>query len=97
VQAFAALPEAAALAAANKRITNILKKDRPKRIGARQAAWMRPAAGSGRGKKPVCGHAVQRVRARPSRLAFAAVATSPATLKTLAHLRDRRRPPSSTM
>jgi glycyl-tRNA synthetase beta chain len=40
VQAFAALPESASLAAANKRITNILKKN--EEALAQAAAWMRP-------------------------------------------------------
>ena len=48
VRAFAALPEAAALAAANKRVGNILKKSRGRRAGDVDAG----AAAASRPKRP---------------------------------------------
>ncbi len=79
VQAFAALPESASLAAANKRITNILKKTEvaPGRVDAdllREPAERKLAA------------AVQRVQ--PEVDAAFVGGDFAATLKTLAQLRD---------
>ncbi len=80
VQAFAALPEAEALAAANKRITNILKKaDVRRRRGAGRAAAGERRAG------PACGDEQPEARRStpPTRSGDFA-----GTLKALARLRD---------
>ena len=77
VQAFAALPEAGALAAANKRIGNILKK---------AAAKRRPASTSQRltdgAERDLC--AGVRGARRPRSSSTARAATTPAALKALA-------------
>jgi glycyl-tRNA synthetase beta chain len=72
VQAFAALPESASLAAANKRITNILKKN--EEALARRVAWMRALLQDEAEKKLYA--SVERVQ--PEVDAAFAAATSPA-------------------
>ena len=57
VRAFAALPEAASLAAANKRIANILKKARRRRRTGHAALLVEPAEGA------LCAHERRRRRA----------------------------------
>jgi glycyl-tRNA synthetase beta chain len=79
VQAFAALPEAASLAAANKRITNILKKTEVE-VGAVNPALLQEQA-----EKNLAA-AVERVR--PDVDAAWARGDFTGTLKTLARLRD---------
>jgi glycyl-tRNA synthetase beta chain len=79
VQAFAALPEAASLAAANKRITNILKKTEAP-AGAPQAALLQDDA-----EKAL---ATQVERVRPEVDAAFARGDFTGTLRTLAQLRD---------
>jgi glycyl-tRNA synthetase beta chain len=82
VQAFAALPEAASLAAANKRITNILKKNEE---ALAQAGEVNPALLQDEAEKQLAA-AVTRVQPEVD-AAFAAGDFS-GTLKTLAQLRD---------
>jgi len=79
VQAFAALPESASLAAANKRITNILKKTEAP-AGAAKAELLQDAAEQAL--------AAQIERVRPEVEAAFARADFTGTLKTLAQLRD---------
>jgi glycyl-tRNA synthetase beta chain len=79
VQAFAALPESASLAAANKRITNILKKTEAAIGGVSEALLQEEAERS-------LFKAITRVRPEVD-AAFAAGDFS-GTLKTLAQLRD---------
>ncbi|HZX26961.1 MAG TPA: glycine--tRNA ligase subunit beta [Telluria sp.] len=79
VQAFAALPESASLAAANKRITNILKKTEAP-AGAPKAELLQDAAEQAL--------AAQIERVRPEVEAAFARADFTGTLKTLAQLRD---------
>src|SRR5262249_12273181 len=79
VQAFAALPESASLAAANKRITNILKKTQAP-AGAVNSALLQDAA------EKKLADAIARVRPEVDK-AFAG-ADFTGTLKTLAQLRD---------
>jgi glycyl-tRNA synthetase beta chain len=79
VQAFAALPESASLAAANKRITNILKKTEVA-IGEVDAALLQEPA------ERALAHSVARVR--PEVDAAFARGDFAGTLKTLAQLRD---------
>jgi glycyl-tRNA synthetase beta chain len=79
VKAFAELPEAESLAAANKRITNILKKT-DGAAGAVQTGLLREAAESGL-------HAAM-ASLRPTVDAAYAQGDFTGTLKSLAHLRD---------
>jgi glycyl-tRNA synthetase beta chain len=79
VQAFAALPESASLAAANKRITNILKKT-DAAIGAVSEALLQEDA-----EKTLF---AAIVRVRPAVDAAFAARDFTGTLKTLAQLRD---------
>jgi glycyl-tRNA synthetase beta chain len=79
VQAFAALPESASLAAANKRITNILKKTEAAPGQVDPALLQEPA-------ERALAAAVERVRPQVD-AAFAA-GDFAGTLKTLAQLRD---------
>ena len=79
VQAFAALPESASLAAANKRITNILKKTEAA-IGAVSEALLKEDA-----ERAL--HAAM-ARVRPQVDAAFAARDFTGTLKTLAQLRD---------
>jgi glycyl-tRNA synthetase beta chain len=79
VQAFAALPEAASLAAANKRITNILKKTEVE-VGAVNPALLQEPA------ERNLAAAVERVR--PDVDAAFVRGDFTGTLKTLARLRD---------
>jgi glycyl-tRNA synthetase beta chain len=83
VQAFAALPEAASLAAANKRITNILKKNEE---AMPKDAAVDPALLQDQAEKDLAA-AVTRVQPEVN-AAFAAGDFS-GTLKTLAQLRDQ--------
>ncbi|QJE00620.1 glycine--tRNA ligase subunit beta [Massilia forsythiae] len=82
VQAFAALPESASLAAANKRISNILKKNEEAlaQAGAVDAALLQDAA------EKTLYASVQRVQ--PDVDAAFARGDFAGTLKTLAQLRD---------
>jgi len=82
VQAFAALPEAASLAAANKRITNILKKNEEALAGA---GSVNPALLQDQAEKNLAA-AVTRVQ--PEVDAAFARGDFSGTLKTLAQLRD---------
>jgi len=82
VQAFAALPEAASLAAANKRITNILKKNEE---ALAQAGSVDPALLQDEAEKRLAA-AVERVQ--PEVDAAFAAGDFAGTLKTLAQLRD---------
>jgi glycyl-tRNA synthetase beta chain len=82
VQAFAALPEAASLAAANKRITNILKKNEE---ALAQAGTVNPALLQDEAEKNLAA-AVARVQ--PEVDAAFAAGDFTGTLKTLAQLRD---------
>jgi glycyl-tRNA synthetase beta chain len=79
VQAFAALPESASLAAANKRITNILKKTEAPAGGVQDALLQEEA-------ERKLAASVQRVR--PDVDAAFARGDFTGTLKTLAQLRD---------
>lgn len=79
VQAFAALPESASLAAANKRITNILKKTEAPAGGVQESLLQEEAE-----RKLYA--AIQRVR--PDVDAAFARGDFTGTLKTLAQLRD---------
>ncbi|WP_137174872.1 glycine--tRNA ligase subunit beta [Massilia sp. HP4] len=83
VQAFAAMPEAASLAAANKRITNILKKNEE---AMPKDAAVNPALLQDEAEKQLAA-AVTRVQPEVD-AAFAAGDFS-GTLKTLAQLRDQ--------
>ncbi|GGY72534.1 glycine--tRNA ligase subunit beta [Pseudoduganella plicata] len=82
VQAFAALPESSSLAAANKRITNILKKNEE---ALAQAGTVNPALLQDTAEKNLAA-AVTRVQPQVD-AAFAA-GDFTGTLKTLAQLRD---------
>jgi len=82
VQAFAALPESASLAAANKRITNILKKNEE---ALAQAGSVDPALLQDEAEKKLYA-SVQRVQ--PEVDAAFARGDFSGTLKTLAQLRD---------
>lgn len=82
VQSFAALPEAASLAAANKRITNILKKNEE---ALAQAGAVNPALLQDEAEKRLAA-AVTRVQ--PDVDAAFAAGDFSGTLKTLAQLRD---------
>jgi glycyl-tRNA synthetase beta chain len=82
VQAFAALPESASLAAANKRITNILKKNEE---ALAQASTVNPALLQDTAEKNLAA-AVTRVQ--PEVDAAFARGDFTGTLKTLAQLRD---------
>ncbi|MEM8512775.1 glycyl-tRNA synthetase beta chain [Massilia sp. MP_M2] len=82
VQAFAALPEAASLAAANKRITNILKKNEE---ALAQAGAVDPALLQDQAEKDLAA-AVARVQ--PAVDAAFAAGDFAGTLKTLAELRE---------
>ncbi|QBE64498.1 glycine--tRNA ligase subunit beta [Pseudoduganella lutea] len=82
VQAFAALPEAASLAGANKRITNILKKNEE---ALAQAGTVNPALLQDEAEKNLAA-AVTRVQ--PEVDAAFAAGDFTGTLKTLAQLRD---------
>jgi glycyl-tRNA synthetase beta chain len=82
VQAFAALPESASLAAANKRITNILKKNEE---ALAQAGTVNPALLQDTAEKNLAA-AVTRVQ--PEVDAAFAAGDFTGTLKTLAQLRD---------
>jgi glycyl-tRNA synthetase beta chain len=82
VQAFAALPEAASLAAANKRITNILKKNEE---ALAQAGAVDPALLQDQAEKDLAA-AVTRVQ--PAVDAAFAAGDFAGTLKTLAELRE---------
>ncbi|TWI64232.1 glycyl-tRNA synthetase beta chain [Pseudoduganella lurida] len=82
VQAFAALPEATSLAAANKRITNILKKNEE---ALAQAGTVNPALLQDEAEKHLAA-AVTRVQ--PEVDAAFAAGDFTGTLKTLAQLRD---------
>lgn len=82
VQAFAALPEAASLAAANKRITNILKKNEE---ALAQAGEVNAALLQDEAEKKLAA-AVTRVQ--PEVDAAFAAGDFTGTLKTLAQLRD---------
>jgi glycyl-tRNA synthetase beta chain len=82
VQAFAALPESASLAAANKRITNILKKNEE---ALAQASSVNPALLQDTAEKNLAA-AVTRVQ--PEVDAAFARGDFTGTLKTLAQLRD---------
>jgi glycyl-tRNA synthetase beta chain len=82
VQAFAALPESASLAAANKRITNILKKNEE---ALAQAGSVDPALLQDEAEKKLYA-SVQRVQ--PDVDAAFARGDFSGTLKTLAQLRD---------
>ncbi|WP_338766831.1 glycine--tRNA ligase subunit beta [Massilia sp. METH4] len=82
VQAFAALPESASLAAANKRITNILKKNEE---ALAQAGMVNPALLQDTAEKNLAA-AVTRVQ--PEVDAAFAAGDFTGTLKTLAQLRD---------
>ena len=82
VQAFAALPEAASLAAANKRITNILKKNEE---ALAQAGAIDPALLQDQAEKDLAA-AVARVQ--PEVDAAFASGDFAGTLKTLAQLRE---------
>jgi glycyl-tRNA synthetase beta chain len=79
VQAFAALPESASLAAANKRITNILKKTEA------PAGGVQPGLLQEEAERKLAG-AIERVR--PEVDAAFARGDFTGTLKTLAQLRD---------
>jgi glycyl-tRNA synthetase beta chain len=79
VQAFAALPESASLAAANKRITNILKKTEAPAGGVQPALLQEDA-------ERKLADAIERVR--PEVDAAFARGDFAGTLKTLAQLRD---------
>jgi glycyl-tRNA synthetase beta chain len=79
VQAFAALPESASLAAANKRITNILKKTEAPAGGVQENLLQEQA------EKNLY---AAIVRVRPGVDAAAASGDFTGTLKTLAQLRD---------
>lgn len=83
VQAFAALPEAASLAAANKRITNILKKNEE---AMPKDAAVDPALLQDQAEKDLAA-AVARVQ--PDVDAAFATGDFAGTLKTLAQLRDQ--------
>ena len=83
VQAFAALPEAASLAAANKRITNILKKNEE---AMPKDAAVDPALLQDQAEKDLAA-AVTRVQ--PDVDAAFAAGDFAGTLKTLAQLRDQ--------
>ena len=82
VQAFAALPESSSLAAANKRITNILKKNEE---ALAQAGTVNPALLQDTAEKNLAA-AVTRVQ--PEVDAAFAAGDFAGTLKTLAQLRD---------
>jgi glycyl-tRNA synthetase beta chain len=82
VQSFAALPESASLAAANKRISNILRKNEE---ASAQAGAVDPALLQDEAEKTLYA-SVQRVR--PEVDAAFARGDFSATLKTLAQLRD---------
>ncbi len=82
VQAFAALPESSSLAAANKRITNILKKNE---AALAQAGSVNPALLQDEAEKNLAA-AVARVK--PEVDAAFARGDFTGTLKTLAQLRD---------
>lgn len=82
VQAFAALPESSSLAAANKRITNILKKNEE---ALAQAGSVNPALLQDTAEKNLAA-AVTRVQ--PDVDAAFAAGDFTGTLKTLAQLRD---------
>jgi len=82
VQAFAALPESSSLAAANKRITNILKKNEE---ALAQAGTVNPALLQDTAEKNLAA-AVTRVQ--PEVDAAFAAGDFTGTLKTLAQLRD---------
>jgi glycyl-tRNA synthetase beta chain len=82
VQAFAALPEAASLAAANKRITNILKKNEE---ALSQAGSIDPALLQDQAEKDLAA-AIERVQ--PEVDAAFAGGDFAGTLKTLAQLRE---------
>jgi glycyl-tRNA synthetase beta chain len=82
VQAFAALPESASLAAANKRITNILKKNEE---ALAQAGAVNPALLQDEAEKKLYA-SMQRVQ--PEVDAAFARGDFAGTLKTLAQLRD---------
>jgi glycyl-tRNA synthetase beta chain len=84
VQAFAALPESASLAAANKRITNILKKNE-EALSASGGAGVDPALLVDAAEKNLAA-AVARVQ--PEIEAAFAGGDFAGTLKTLAQLRD---------
>ncbi|WP_295993904.1 glycine--tRNA ligase subunit beta [Rugamonas sp.] len=84
VQAFAALPESASLAAANKRITNILKKNE-EALSASGNAGVNPALLQDTAEKNLAA-AVARVQ--PEVEAAFARGDFAGTLKTLAQLRD---------
>jgi glycyl-tRNA synthetase beta chain len=84
VQAFAALPESASLAAANKRITNILKKNE-EALCASGGAGVNPALLQDAAEKNLAA-AVARVQ--PEIEAAFARGDFAGTLKTLAQLRD---------
>ena len=84
VQAFAALPESASLAAANKRITNILKKNE-EALNASGNAGVNPALLQDTAEKNLAA-AVTRVQ--PEVAAAFARGDFAGTLKTLAQLRD---------
>jgi glycyl-tRNA synthetase beta chain len=79
VKAFAAMPEAASLAAANKRITNILKKAEGA-IGSVDATLLQEAA------EQKLAASVERVQ--PAVAAAFAAGDFTGTLKTLSQLRD---------
>ncbi len=81
VQAFAALPESASLAAANKRITNILKKSEAGAAATVQAGLLQEAAEQGL-------HAAM-TEVKPQVDAAFAQGDFSAALKTLAALRDQ--------
>jgi glycyl-tRNA synthetase beta chain len=83
VQAFAALPESASLAAANKRITNILKKNEEALAAAGSRRQRRAAAG--RGEKNLNAAVV---RVLPEIDAAFAKGDFAGTLKTLAQLKN---------
>ena len=83
VQAFAALPEAASLAAANKRITNILKKNEE---AMPKDAAVDPGLLQDQAEKDLAA-AVTRVQ--PDVDAAFAAGDFSGTLKTLAQLRDQ--------
>src|SRR5471032_401956 len=84
VQAFAALPESASLAAANKRITNILKKNE-EALNASGNAGVNPALLQDTAEKNL---AAAVIRVQPEVEAAFARGDFAGTLKTLAQLRD---------
>jgi glycyl-tRNA synthetase beta chain len=83
VQAFAALPESSSLAGANKRITNILKKN--EEALAQVAAGVNPALLQDSAEKDL---AAAITRVQPEVDAAFAAGDFAGTLKTLAQLRD---------